>query len=376
MPDTKSHALRGRTPWARIAGRLMLEPVRRLYAAGIIALVLWLSFLAIRYLIVTLMFPVPAPAQITGIPRRLTEAMLETRRTQWPGVVDNENPRAPLAHYHRLDEWIEPDRFNSCTQSGCHAPLPHARHKEVRAFLNMHATSLNCAVCHLQAGQRPLRTVWYDLSSGQPRPAPDALWAYGWLMSEEGRQELANPTASTQNKLVALLRGAARESDNVPALKQLADHTAAVRYSSEAFQQLVEAARSTLPRHFRGEYGAKLTLLDPESQQPVLAERGTEGAVQAYLRESQTAEPGRKQQLLAAVHSNLRADMLHCTECHTAAGGLLDFAAAGYPPARIEALTHAVIFKMIEHIAAGQPFHLPSFVRPLESTPQRPATQP
>jgi hypothetical protein len=376
MPETKSRtSWAGQMPWARITGRLVLNVVRRVYAAGIIALVLWLSYQAIRYLIVTLMFPEPAPARIIGIPKRLTEATLETRRTQWPGAGSDENPRAPLAHYHRLDEWIEPDRFDSCTQSGCHAPLPHSRHKEVRAFLNMHATSLNCAVCHMQTDERPLPTVWYDLSTGQPQPPPDALRAYGWLMSEEGRQELAHPTAATQQKLVKLLRGAARESYNVPALVQLAEHAAAVHYSSTAFQQAVEAARTTLPRHFRGEYGAKLTLRDPRSQLPVLTNPGTEAAVQAYLRESQTADPARKQQLLAAVHPNRREPTLHCTMCHTASGGLLDFAAAGYPPARVAALTQPPIFRMIEHIASGRPFQLPGFVRPEEPTSQEPTPQ-
>jgi hypothetical protein len=378
MPDANSRALQpGRhRPWARITGRLVLDVLRRVYAAGIIVLVLWLSYQAIRYLIITLMYPAPPAAQITEIPKRLTEAMLETRRTQWPGVVEIENPRTPLAHYHRLAGWIEPDRFDSCTQSGCHAPVPHARRKEVRAFLNMHATSLHCAVCHLDAHEQPLPTVWYDLASGKRRAAPDALRTYGWLTSDEGRQELAGPTASTQKNLVELLRGVARESDDVPALTQLAEHVAAVRYDSAAFQQLVETARTTLPRHFRGEYGAKLTLLDPQSQRAVLANPGTEAAIRAFLRESQTAEPARKGQLLGAVHPNLRANTLHCTNCHTATGGLLDFAAAGYPPARREALTQPAIFKMIEHIASGQPFELPGFIRPEEPAATKPVQQP
>jgi hypothetical protein len=369
-PNARSRPPRGHAPQAALTGRALLDILRRVYAVGVILLVLWLSYHAIRYLVVTLMFPASTPAQITGIPTRLTEAMLETRRTQWPGVVSGENPRTPLAHYHRLDGWIEPDRFNSCTQSGCHAPLPHARRKEVRAFLNMHTTSLNCALCHLQSDQQPLSTVWYDLATGQPRSAaPDALRAYGWLMSDEGRQELAHPTVSTQQKLVDLLRGAARGSDDVPALTELAEHVAAVRYDSAAFQQLVDAARTALPRHFRGEYGAKLTLLDRASKGPVLAHSGTEAAVQAYLREAQTADPARKEQLLAAVHPNRRPDTLHCTNCH-AAGGLLDFAAAGYPPARTEALLQPAIFTMIEHIARGQPFQLPGFVRPDEPAPE------
>jgi hypothetical protein len=350
--------------WGQAAGRLAVELVRRGYAVGIIAVVIWVSFLALRYLIVTLVFPTAAPAQITGIPTRLTEAVLETRRTQWPGVTETENARTPLAHYHRLGGWIQPDRFSSCTQSGCHAPLPHARRKEVRAFLNMHATSLHCGVCHVQSEERPLTTTWYDLATGQARAAPTVLQVYAWLVSDAGRQELAQPTPAAQQKLVDWLRAAARAADNEPALAELAAHVAAERYDSAAFQRLVEAARATLPRHFRGEYGAKLALQDRVSHRPVLGYPGTEKAIQAYLREAPQADAARREQLLAAVHPDRRVPTLHCTQCHVATGSLLDFAAAGYPPARIEMLSHPAIFGMIEHIAAGQPFYLPGFVQP------------
>ena len=55
--------------WGKALGRLVLELVRRGYAVGIIVLVLWLSYLALRYLVNTLMFPNPAPPRVVGIPR-------------------------------------------------------------------------------------------------------------------------------------------------------------------------------------------------------------------------------------------------------------------------------------------------------------------
>jgi hypothetical protein len=366
MPDAPPAPSPAGRPRRSLA-RILLDIAARGYAIAIIAIVLGLSFLALRYLVVTLILPSAAPPQITGIPTRMTETLLLTRRTQWPGVVETENPRTPLAHYHRLDSWIQPDRFNSCTQSGCHAPLPHARRKEVRAFLNMHATSLHCGVCHLRS-DAPLATTWYDLRTGKARPAPVVLQAYAWLMSDEGRRALSAPTPAAQHKLVGLLRAAAREADNEPTLTNLANDIAAERYDSPAFATLLETAQATLPRHFRGEYGAKLALRDSASGQPMLAHPDTQEAVRTYLREAASADPQRLQELLAAVHPARRIRSLHCTDCHTATGGLLAFAAAGYPPARIAMLSQPVIFSMIEHIAAGQPFYLPSLVTP-ESVP-------
>ena len=365
-----------RHTWACSLGRILLDGIRRAYALGVIVLVLWLSFAALRYLVGTLLWPAAAPARIVGIPTRLTESVLETGQSRWPGVQASEMPRVPLAHYHRLGSWVRPDRFNDCTRSGCHAPLPHSQRKEVRAFLNMHATSIHCGVCHLQSESQPLPTTWYDLDVGEPRDAPSILQTYAWLVSEEGRRELATPTPRMQRRLVELLRTAAEEADGARELRQLAEHVAAVRHTSPAFQELLDTARDALPRHFRGEYGAKLALRESPRRptaRPILAHANTQAAVETYFREQATADPARREQLVAAVHPQRRPAALHCTDCHAAEGGLIDFAAAGYPPARVQMLSQPVIFRMIEHIAAGQPFYLPGFMQPPSTQPAPPA---
>jgi hypothetical protein len=356
--------------WSRIgraAWRLLLAVVRRTYAMAVIVLVLWLSFLALRYLVATLILPPLVPPQVVGIPTRLSERVLQTVRAQWPGVEASENPRNPLAHFHLLRGWIEPDRFNNCAQTGCHVPLPHSKSKAVRAFMNMHATSLQCCVCHMQVDERPLPLGWYSLVQGQRCPVPAVLQTFAWLTSEAGRRALAAPTAADQAKLVELLRTAAREAQGDPTLQQLASDIAAVRPSSPAFQRYVADARAILPRHFRGEYGAKLALLGPASQ-PILGFPDTQAAVQAYLSAAPTASAARKAELLAAVHPRHRPQPPQCLDCHVQAGGLIDFPAVGYPPERVEMLTQDVIFRMIENIAHGTPFYMPGFIRP-ESQP-------
>lgn len=366
MAEAKSIPRRDPAGRIRRLGQAALRAIPRLYAVVVILVVVWLSYRALAYLVISLFTPARAPAQITEIPTHLDETVLQTRRADWRGVEASAYPRVPPARYHRIDGWIQPDRFNGCTQAGCHRAFPHARRPEVRAFLNMHATSMHCGVCHLQGEAKPLAAVWYALDSGRRRSAPTVLEAFGWLTSDEGRRQLAEPTRADQTRLVSLLRAAAREGDHEPVLLEMADHFAAVRHASPDFQRLVEAAREALPRRFRGEYGAKLALVDRTTGGLLLNHPGTEAAVRAYLREADTADETRRAALLADVHPRRRPLALHCTDCHRVERPLLDFTAAGYPPARIEMLTTPVVFRMIEHIASGQPFYLPGFVSPAE----------
>ncbi len=358
-------------------GRGLWSSVRRLYSLALILVIVWLMVLAVRYLFRSLFRTAPPPPQIVNLPTRLTEDLLKTRRQEWLAVRATEHPRSPVAHYHRLDTWIQPDRFNDCTRSGCHRPLPHTQHKEVRAFLNMHATSLHCGVCHMKSADTPLAMTWYGLDDAKASAPPAALRAYALVMSAEGRQRFARATAADQTELVGLLREAARQADGVQALEQLADHIAAVRSDSDAFRDFVEAARSLLPRHFRGEYGAKLALSDRASKRPIVGHPGTEAAVKEYLESAQHGPliAAARDSLLGRVHPLRREKPLHCTDCHRQEGSLIDFAGLGYPPARREALFSPPVFQMIENIAAGRPMHLPQFIAPQASQPESPASQ-
>ena len=70
--------------------------------------------------------------------------------------------------------------------------------------------------------------------------------------------------------------------------------------------------------------------------------------------------------LLGQVHTERAADKRHCTDCHTADAGLLDFAKLGYPASRVDALTRPLLMQAIEKIMGGEPLHLPGFVAPGE----------
>jgi len=367
----------GASPGERQAGGLLrvmlLGLLRRMYAVALIALIVWLSFLAIRYLLDSLVFSPAPPPQVVDVPTRLQRGVLEHAVQTYAGVRATEHPRVPPGHYHRFGGWFQPDRFNDCTRAGCHVPLPHTRNRTVRAFLNMHATVIHCGVCHMESAVRPLPLTWYDLERGEPRHAPAVLMAYGWLMDGPGAS--ADPFEPVdQRKIVRLLRTAAREAGGVPALRTLADHLAATRYSSDEFRRLLDVARETVPKHFRGEYGAKLALRDVRTGLPVLGYPSTAEPVRAYLEGSESRNPVRTQSLLAQIHAPQRKQTLHCTDCHRQRSTLVDLASVGYPASRMEALIRPLVMRTIEHIVGGQPFYLPGFLpaeEPAASMPSR-----
>lgn len=358
----------GRSWIVRAARSLVL----RTYALLLIVLIGWVSWRAFRYLVVSLLLPEGAPPQLTALPKRLDTPLLTTYRDEWQGLQSAEHARSPLAHYHRLESWIQPDAGNNCTTSGCHSPLPHAKRKEVRAFLNMHATSMHCGVCHMATEDRPLPLTWYNIRNGQESAPPAVLRALAELQAIRSADGNWGGTVEQRRTITALLHAAAEETGGAPELVTMARHFSSIRLAGPAFAELAAAALEILPRHFRGEYGAKTALFDRATGAPLLGHPGTAEAIQRFHRESPSASPAEREALLTAVHPRRRDVALVCGDCHQREGGLIDFAALGYPEPRIDDLVRPVVFQMIEHIAKGQPFYLPQFVSPGETPPKPP----
>jgi hypothetical protein len=358
--------LRRLHPLRRLAalGKLLLRGLPRIYSAALIVLIGTLTYMAVRYLVTSLATASESPAQITALPTRLTPDILQKDWAAWQALSATENARSPLAHYHRVDHWMEPDRFNDCTRSGCHAALPHSRRKEVRAFLNMHATSMHCGVCHMNIQERPLPLIWYNLKTGETCDPPALLVAFDTLVSDSRREALLKATPKEQRQFVSLLRSAAEAAQGSPTLERLADHFAALRPGSEAFRRLIAEARVALPNHFRGEYGAKLAVRD-ENGAARWGHPDTESAKEVWFARSKSISEDEKKSLLKAVHPLKREKALHCTDCHSEASSMLDLSTVGYPQARRETLSGQIIFRMIEHINTGQPLHMPNLGSPL-----------
>jgi hypothetical protein len=348
----------------RTIGRLVWALLKRGYAAALIVIVLWLSWQAVHYLVSSLLLPARPPAQIVDIDTTLTPSTLLRLETSTKGGRVIPRPRTPLSHYHQLDAGFQTDRLNGCTISQCHAPLPHGKNKADRAFLNMHATSIHCAVCHLHTEEKPLALAWYDLKTGKVRAqAPALLRAYAWLTSPKARSATTFKPKD-QLEIVNLLRSAAVEAYGDIELNSLAEHLRAVRVTSDEFVRLIQVARDSVQGHFRGEYGAKLALTDPRTAKPILRNPGNDRAVRDFLAQRDTLTEEQKKALLTRIHPQRRDPTLHCTQCHRAEGSLVDFSSIGYPPARVQAMSSPQVTSAIDNIVQGRQFHLPEFLGP------------
>jgi hypothetical protein len=225
----------------------------------------------------------------------------------------------------------------------------------------MHATSLHCGVCHERSDLAPLRLVWYRLEGGSLSEPPALLRAYGWL-TERRLEEGEQISAKDQEQISSLLKAASEESDGDRVLRNLADHLSAIRPQSPEFLRVLRLAANELPRHFRGEYGAKLALADPGSGEPILGNSAVDPAVRKFLERREKADEIERKDMLKRVHPSLRDPSLQCNQCHRVEGSLVGLAAAGYPAARLQAISQPLVMQAVENMKEGRPFHIPTFL--------------
>ncbi len=359
-PQTAPPRRRGN--WVGALRRSLWSLFQSAYALALIGVILWLSFLAFWYLLDSLLFSPLSPPQVVDLPA-LRETELSRSSSAFAGFRATENPRIPLAHYHRFGPWFQADAFNDCTRGGCHGPLPHHRNKESRAFLNLHATSLHCGVCHMETDRKPLDLVWYNLADGKAGAPPAAMRALDWL------EKAGSPStyADAQRKEIISLLETANTQTQARDMSAVIQHLRAVRGDSPDFRSFLEAAAAILPHHMRGEYGVKLALRGVLGG-PLLAHQRSERAIERYLAEGAKLPEADRKALLGQVHTQRAAEKRSCSDCHNASNSLIDFAKLGYPRSRVEALTQPLLMQAIEKIMKGEPFYLPGFVAPAQES--------
>jgi len=334
------------------------QSIRRLYAAALVVAIVLVAVACLRYLVGSLLSTKRAPTEIVAIPTRLTaETLRSTPHASGKETgVEEHLTRGPLAHFHHIPPWFQPDPGNRCSASGCHAPLPHGRRVETRAFLNMHASFLDCGVCHSGPVERTPRIAWYDLRSGGKIDSPAVLRLASFLegldASDEGQAEAIN------QRLTTLLREALEAAGRNAQLRAWLTHLETTSPRSKLWRRIVENLRQDIPMHMHGEYNAKIATYDSGGRalEPGDAQKA---ATAAYLAEKETLSASRRETLLGEIHRGVEKKGHLCAPCHGAGAAFVDFSSLGYPPSRVAMLRASAIARLILQVESGQPFHVP-----------------
>ncbi len=299
--------------------------------------------------------------EVEEVPLRLDASALTTSAEESGkagngGASHNELQRGPLAHFHAIPTWYEPDPGNTCTMSGCHSALPHGERKEVRAFLNMHTTFVDCQTCHRDQDLHGTELSWLNLPDRTPRSAP-AVLRLATLLDTEAKDE-THPSP-WDDQLVATLREAVTESGADPELTRWLAALGASRVGGVRYNDVVETMRFRIHGHGHGEYGTKIGI-PVDSGHRWTPSADEQKAIDKIRGSGSVLRVDERKALVETVHGDLKKPKVECSLCHTSAGGLLDFAALGYSPVRVEALRSNTIARQAQAVESGETFFLPS----------------
>jgi hypothetical protein len=341
----------------------------RAYTALILAVVLAAGYFAFAYLLRSVFKPLPIPQRFLEWQAHLDASSLRQGAAGLTGPA----PRAPLSHYHKVDRWFQVDSHNTCTLAGCHLPLPHGVGQRasaarppnrVAAFANLHVTFMDCAVCHEGASGR-IDAQWVALSTGQKHEPPPMLRLAGFLEqnSDAIRQllDLHTGRATTQSvkadvvamhgTISGLLRSALTIVGGDPVLDDVLLELDSSNPGSPVWVRSLGQLVIEIPRHTRGEYGAKLARTNPGGGAPADRARVAE--------EVRRAGGSPTPQQWGRIHTGLLPRPEACLACHSDQPGMLDLEALGYSPKRAASLRALPLARKMQDIREGGEFELP-----------------
>lgn len=332
---------------------VLKEIVLRIHSLGVLALVLYAGYLAVTYLLWAVFVPMPVPDRLLEWQGRSDIAALRTPHT--PGMSDPAD-RAPLAHYHRVERWIQPDPRNGCTLSGCHDPLPHTKAMKIPAFANFHATFVACQLCHV-TGQSSDTITWVSIADARKQEPPALLRLMRHL--ETNQDQIKNEPFAAHQTIITLLRGALAVIEKEPVLQYLLLELETSEPGSPVWRRAVERLIAELPSHARGEYGAKLA-----SEPTPGAYRGHSDQLANLAQQYLTLPPGDSQRkaLHEKIHQPLAKQPLTCLSCHGDTPATLNFDALGYSPTRAQYLSRLQLANLMQQIRQGKQFFIPNLL--------------
>lgn len=322
--------------------------IQRLYVFGLLCVVVWCTWAAFAFLYEQVFEPRTAPPQYADHVLTANVSMLT------PAANSQSEIPKPLDHYHGLVR--TPVRVSpaGCQTSGCHTVLPHQASREIRAFINMHVTFLDCMTCHAPPPPQPQEHLWVDPKSGRVAETPAMLRLIARLENVDDAAESAEKAAE-----INALLGQALEVANEPALRDILVRLTTAEPGSPVHRSALRQLRSTLPTLARGDYGA---LMAPESQIAAGRYKSVlDDAKVSALRRMNPQSTGYKQ-AISDLHSPIVTKPKACLSCHDPDAMRIDFAKTGYTQARAAALRANPLADMIEQIRGGNPFYLPTML--------------
>jgi len=319
----------------------------RFYALILVLVLAWAGYAAFMSLARTVFVPQPVPARFLEWQGRIDTAALRAKDV--PGVTGTA-PRAPLAHFHRVERWFQPDPLNGCTPAGCHDPLPHTKEAKVPAFANFHTTFLACTMCH-QNGGAP--AAWVSMADGRRQDAPPLLRLQSYL--ETSGEKIRTSPQEAHAVIEGLLKAAVALASDDPALRDLLLQLDTAEPGSPVWKRAIDRLARDLPQHTRGEYGAKIAReATPDAYRNVSKELVALAALSP-------SDPKRKQ-----VHERgagvLLKEPVACLSCHGNAPAALDFQSLGYSPTRARFLGKLQLASLMQRIREGERFFIPKLL--------------
>ena len=267
--------------------------------------------------------------------------------------------RSPMAHFHIIPPWYSPDPANTCTDAGCHEPLPHGERKEDRAFLNMHTTFVDCQVCHLDAEVSGGEIQWVTLNDRSAR-LPPAVLRLAAVLEQPLSAEPAR-LEEQDKELRALLTEAVEESGGDQEFKDWLLQLGSARLGGVLYRHYVDEMRHGITLHGHGEYGAKLGL--PRSDGRLWEmDPGKQVAADELAQGGADVDEGARQALVDTLHEGVTRPDVQCTQCHTTEPDVIDFEALGYSAGRAHSLESNATVEHSQAIERGEPFYLPAML--------------
>ncbi|MCP4709539.1 MAG: hypothetical protein GY869_13005, partial [Planctomycetes bacterium] len=224
---------------------------------------------------------------------------------------------------------------------------------ETRAFLNMHATFLDCVLCHTDRASQTPKTGWFELQDGKQSTAPAVLR----LVSYMERTELNAPDQAIDinNQLIELLNQALVEAGEIEQLRAWLVHLETTTPQSKLWNYIIEDLQEGIRLHLHGEYAAKIALEGSGRQRPAMHNLLLQ-APEGYLKDPDQLSPATSEKLIGEIHQGIAPVGKLCTPCHNTDLPMLDFGALGYSPNRIESLQDSPIARQMEKIQDGTEF--------------------